>query len=606
MNDANDTALTEAEERRFDELFSPSDRLSLTHDWKQTLHEAIRAEEAGLATPSLDGEAEASNVISLAERRSLKQMAPRVLMAAAVAVIAAFGISVLMNQSVSTDSELVQAPLLAPELEIGAPTFGRLELPENLVSTTARESGIVGLTQDPGTQETTVFTTSDGTNWTEVATLPVRNAVVDVVGDSWVVAGDALASLVPYTNAPDDSYVPAVGVFRSIDAGASWNPIPFDIAGDDRENFRADLSEITVTQLDDTVLLGYLRESVFDTTALFIENGIVGPNDRVITVIDEDNEEVLFSLGPDIFGELDVLPSDVGMTRDQFNETVDRPNWLLEPKLAVSSDGAAFVEVDSPTETFGSAPTIGSQDGRFVTVNFTVRGGTYAPTTVLVAHVSSDGRTWEKIDTDDFDFQRVELSDSWILRSGSPGLEQSLDSGDRFDLVPVPRRGVITTGAAETDFGAAVVWLDLAQVLVPNDNVTTLSDSDYTIVFEGDDVRVTDPSGVEIANQSIFDPQTGPVVVSADLQVFVLDADNQVVFASDPSWVDTSQFFGDRPPDQFISWSTDGSDWKFASLDGIGPGLWEYYPTEAGLVAIEVFEYDGAVRFEWPAEFVDR
>lgn len=606
MNDFDDTTLTEAEERRFDELFSPTDRLSLTHDWKQALHEAILEQDPGLSSPYADGTGELTDdVVSLDERRTLKFITPRLLIAAAVLVVAGFGLVALLGEGVTTTEEVVNVPLLSPELKIGEPTFSRLELPENVVRSTAIDGGIVAIADDPDTDGITVYSTIDGVSWLQGESLPVRNAAVDVAGDSWVVAGQDLAALEPVTNAPGESLASSIAVFRSVDAGASWESIPFDLAGDERAYLTEHFTEISVAQVNDTVLLTYLQESVFDSTALLIDNGIVGPNDRVVRVFDENNDVVPFSLGPDMFGELEIEPGDVAMTRNEFNESIDRRHSNAAATLAVSSDGAAFERVSLPNEFFGSMPTITGANGEFTSLNIQVTGGSYATNTALVAYSSTDGRSWEKIGLDELNVNSEALSEDWILRAGATSLEQSLDGGAQFDPTPSPRLSAAAIGVTPTEFGAAVIWLDLAQLLAITEEATTVVADGYTIVFEGNDIVVNDPAGVEIANQSMYAIPDGPVVVSSDGEVFVIGDEGDVVFASGAAEVEVAEFFDGVMPDQFISWSTNGLDWKFASLNGIGPGLWDYYSTDAGLVAIEVLNYREAVIFDWPAEFAD-
>ena len=604
MNEFDDTTLTEDEQLRFDELFSPSDRLSLTHDWKQALHDAIRAEDPGFSKPTTEGSGEVADVISLDERRRMRDIAPRLLVAAALFVVGGFGIAALVGQG-SPTQELVNVPVLAPDLEIGTPTFARLELPDNVVTTTAIDGGILAAAQDPTSGETTLFSTTDGVEWTEGATFPMRNVELDAVGDSWIVAGEDLATLVPVTNA-DTSHATSVLVVRSADAGATWDTIPFSPDVDDRPFFTQVVTEVSVTQVDDSVLVGYLEESVFDRTAFFIEQNVIGPDDRVIEVFDASNEEAMFSIGPDVFGEIDVLPSEVGMTRDEFNETVDFPTSRLDPRLAVSTNGGSFESVEYPGNVIGLAPVVYAVDGEFVVLSLTGSGGYTTSSLSLAAYGSADGRSWEQIPSKELVRSSETLSDSWTVRSGDDGIPfQALDGSDVFEPIPTPRANLTAISVVPTDFGSAVVWLDLDQLALVDDAAMLVEDG-YMIVFDGDEVRVSDPNGVEIANQSLFGIPDGRVVVSVDGDVFIFDEAGELVVEAHSSGVDVSAAFGDSQPDQFISWSTDGSDWKFASLDGLGAGLWQYYATEGGIIGLETLEHDDAVLFEWPAEFVDR
>lgn len=606
MNDFDDTTLTEAEELRFEELFSPSDRLSLTHDWKQTLREVIPTEGSALFDTTTEGGEGSADVINLDERRGLRALAPRLLIAAAFVAIVGFGIAA---RGGSSSNEVVNAPVLAPELEIGTPTFSRLELPDSVVFTNTIDGGIVAISQDPDTEESTLFSTTDGVTWIQGETLPVRNAVVDAAGSSWVIAGEEIATLAPLTNAPGESIATNVAVYRSLDAGISWEPLEYSPEREDQEKyFSVKMSDVAVTQLDDKVLVSHVSEVVFDSTAFMVDNGVVGPDDRVVEVHDDNFSRVFFSLGPDVAGALNVDPSDLGMTQAEYDRIVGSPLWIDE-HLALSAGGQTFESVPLPTDFGVGAPLIDSQNGEFLWANVRITAGTVVPSAPggsvdLSVYRSEDGRSWDRLDLDDLYIEEV-ISESWILREESERLEQSLDARRRFDLVPVPQSGVIAMGVVPTDFGVAVAWLDLDRILTLPE-ATTIVEGDYTIVFEGDGVRVTDSSGVEVGTQSVPGIPEGPVVVTPEGRVFVLGDDGELVVSTSDVPADVTAFFGDEAPDHMISWSTDGTDWKFASLDGIGPGLWDYYSTEAGLIAIETFDYEDAVVFDWPEEFVDR
>lgn len=594
------TTLNDEEEERFQELFSPTDRLRLTHDWQRTLRQAI-AEERGRTT-SADGPGAGESpatVVSLDQHRAKRRWAVPALAAAAAVLVVIFGLTSIERPAIENQ----EIAVLGPDLEIATPTFRALELPENTVAVDASPRVILALSEAPGSMETNAWSSVDGVEWTNIGTFPVFGARVLIDEDTWLITGLDAVSAQPAGDQADEMLATTFAVFRSVDGGATWEQIDApEIPQFDSPYVTTTASEFDVVQIDDIVLLQFTTAHRFDFTATARELGRIGPDDVVVPVIERSAmwPRVFFAAGPDSFGPIELTAEDLGLSREDF-EAALASNLYPESVAARSVNGEAFEIVDAPTDTTpGAIRLLLGETDQFQLWNIRSPQKLY---------VSTDGLNWEKVDFDD-ERTATRLSNEWTVRAGSSGdtLYQSVN-GSSFSQVPTPERTMAVWRPVPTEFGAAIVWLDIDSLFARSNNSASIMRNGYTIESKAGLYTVTDPQGtVMVDAQSSEGLREGSVIMTHDGRLLISDGQGAlaVEVTNDDFFELENQFLFDEveTAEQLISWSTNGSDWKFASLGDLGGGLWTYLESPIGLLGVETTKMEDAVNFDWPVEVV--
>ena len=609
MTDQNDRdTLTEDEERRFADLFNQPNRMTLNPGWDDALRNAIREANALPLLESRDdtGETEAADgegdgdgaapVIDLATERARR--AQPIWFAAAAAVLVVVGLAaVVLNRSGTDTVPLEEIATLSPSREIGTPSFTRIEAPAGTAQLATVDAGVAALVEDEENHQTTVLLSEDGSQWSTLSTLPIVDPVFASTDGSWAVVGSRQGQRIEHPGIPGTFVSTGITVFTSTN-GIEWVELDLPIAP-----HAADTEEASVTSVDrvvaarrgDTVVISYDAIPVTDLTSLARERGLVGPDDTVVSVQATSSTFVPFATGPDTFGEIELTAEDLGWDRNTHDALVLQL-FGGETRFVASVDGAPFETIPGFEDEF--------QVGLFLRVD--EAGFSYLVATGLdfTTFRSSDGVTWTESDQDR---GLIDVDERWQVTQ--PGfdptgrdIEQSLDGGP-FRPIPVPPGGdVNSTSFTTTEFGGAVLWEDER---VPFRLDGTLERDGFTIDFVGNgNFTVTAPDGEVLAdNQSTARVPDGRVVVdhSGFLQVFDESGERLLLLDIEDLLRNLNEVEDWR---RFIGWSTDGEDWRFASFEAIGFGLWGLDTTDAGLVAIDIINFDQAVFIDWPEEVI--
>ncbi len=594
------TVLTDEEEQRFQELFSPSDRLQLTHDWKRSLRDAITEERGEDATNYAVGDSgSGASVVSLEEHRAKRSWAGPTLAVAAAVMLVIFGLTTI-DRPMAESEEIA---VLGPELEIATPSFRTLELPENTVAVDASPRVILALSEEPASLETNVWSSVDGVEWTNIGTFPVFDATVLIDEDTWLITGFDAVTAEPAADQVDAVLGTNFAVLRSVDGGATWEQIDAPgIPQFDSPYVTTTASAFDVAQVDGIVLLHFTMEHRFDFTSTARELGRIGPDDVVVSVVERSGfwPRVFVAAGPDSFGPIELTAADLGLTQEEL-ESVQTSNLNPVSVAARSVDGEAFEIVEAPTDTTpGAIRLLLGQTDQFQLWNIR------SPQKI---YVSTDALNWEKVDFDD-ERTTTRLNDEWRVRAGSSGdtLYQSVN-GSSFSQVPRPDRSMAVWRPVPTDFGAAIVWLDFDSLVARSTTFASIERNGFTVESKTGLYTVTDPEGnVLVEAQSDEGLREGPVIITHDGRMLISDGQGSLaVELTDEDFFELeNQFLFDEveTAQQLISWSTNGSDWKFASLGDLGGGLWNYLESPIGLLGVEMVEMEDAVSFDWPVEVV--
>ncbi len=599
----NDTLTTE-EEARFNELFGPTDRLQLTHDWKRLLDDAIVAERLATGSPvDVAGTSGAfdADIVDLTSEREHRRNPVRMLAIAAAGVLIAGLAAFVAINAASTDTDGVQElALLGPDREIAPPQVATSELPEN-TTLVVDDDDTFALSEADGT--TTLLRSSDGTDWIEVGTADVVDAVFAIDGDRMAIAGAAPAGLVDQPGVPGVQIATELVVFVSDDAGSSWTSLDVALPDAAFPNATEDVPEgafmaadnVTVAVHEDRTVVSYTTALQYDFTPAARELGLIGPNDRIVRINDGVSNFTTFGVGPDTFGLVDIQPEDIGLPRHAYDDLILAPDHPLS-HVQVSIDGAAFAPVADLEAERHLNPTVSSDEQGFYYVG---------STSWVRVYRSEDGTNWELINVEDLVEalgETFEVTTDWSVAYdvGTRQVSQSLDGGS-FRPVPVPDTGLLAADVVETEFGAAVVWQDInaaANAIAP----AVIERDGFTIEqnFQGS-FTVTDPNGnvlIEERGQTVT--PTGGVVIDAVGSMQVFDDNGERVLL-----VPDTELFG-RPllaaSTHYVGWSTDGEDWKFAELE-IPAGPWVFNDAPQGLIGVNLLDLDEAVIIDWPAEF---
>ena len=594
------TVLTDEEEQRFQELFSPSDRLQLTHDWKRSLREAINEERGVDAASYVAGDGgSAASVVSLDEHRAKRSWAGPTLAVAAAVMLVIFGLTTI-DRPVAESQEIA---VLGPEFEIATPSFRTLELPENTVAVDASPRVILALSEEPGSLETNVWSSTDGVEWANIGMFPVFDATVLIDEDTWLITGFDAGTVEPAADQADAALGTSFAVLRSVDGGATWQQIDAPLIPQFESPYVTTTArEFDVAQVDGIVLLHFTMEHRFDFTSTARELGRIGPDDVVVPVVERSGfwPRVFFAAGPDSFGPIELTAADLGLTQEEL-ESVQTSNLDPESLAARSVDGEAFEIVDAPTDTTpGAIRLLLGKTDQFQLWNI------LSPQKI---YVSTDGLNWEKVDFDD-ERTTTRLNDEWTVRAGSGGdtLYQSVN-GSSYSQVPTPERTMAVWRPVPTEFGAAIVWLDFDSLVARSTKSASIVRDGYIIESKAGLYTVTDPQGnVTVDAQSDEGLRQGPVTITHDGRMLISDGQGSlaVELADEDFFELENQFLFDEveTAQQLISWSTNGSDWKFASLGDLGGGLWNYLESPIGLLGFETTKMEQAVSFDWPVEIV--
>ena len=358
------------------------------------------------------------------------------------------------------------------------------------------------------------------------------------------------------------------------------------------------IREFTLATHDDTVAVLYDHAVFVDLTAMMRDAGVIGAEDRVIFVQDGEFGVAPFVVGPDRIGPIDVEPSDVGTTRAGWNELLAEVTGSRYGLEIDTGDGFTTVDLPGPMggDPFGlgawSAAMLAADDLGFIVSDFLGRD-TYR---------STDGRTWTETDLDP---AASELGGVWDISSDDRGdLVQSIDGGP-FRPIPVPTETTSVAAFTPTEFGGAVVWQDVPSI-VRGFLDAEVRQNGWTITESVAGGRTfTSPDGESFApGNGVGEFDGGWVVtdIGGTVQIFTDDGERVVLAEFDDFRVDVD---GLRPSEQFIGWSTDGADWRFAEIEALEPGLWSYEATTDGLVGVERTRTEQAVIIEWPDAFTN-
>ncbi len=598
MND--DTLqLTPDEERRFASLFDEPTRLDLTADWERTLRAAIDGLDTG---PSDDDEN--VEVLDLTAFRARRQpRSSRWLAAAAAAVAVIVGVVAVGLRGVDTGPEQVE--VLSPTRQIAAPQVRDLALPADTAFVTVAGDDIVALTELDGV---TTINVRSGETWTSAAELPVTEAQFVVDGDRWIVAGADTGTRLERPGVDGTFLTTAIALATSDDEGATWRTeriVPQEIAVRDEivldafpEGSRTVIRDFTLAAHDGTTAVLYDSTVHVDLTATARAAGLIGPDDEVVWVQDGGFGVSTFVVGPDRTGSIGIEPEVVGTTRAGLNELEAEVNGSRHRLVVADENGLETVDLPGVlgNEPFEQgewrASSLTSDDDGFVVSDLLGRA----------AHRSTDGRSWTETDLDG---AATSLPGGWAIEQGPDGeIRQSID-GRPFTRIPVPTETTTVAAFAPTEFGAAVVWQDIPSIVRGLLDARVERDGWTIEQSVAGGLEFTSPGGETFVRPNgVGEFDGGWVVTDLAGTVQILDAAGErlVMAEQDDLRVEVD---GLRPSEQFVGWSTDGDDWRYAEIASLEPGIWNYLSTPDGLLGIEMTRTDRAVLIEWPAAFTE-
>ena len=650
--DAHGGALSPAEELRFNELVDTYAQLQMTANWRErfldmangdTLVQELAPNSPPIADPS---EEFVLDLVDLTEAPQPKRALPRVLVAAAVLLVAVLVASSLFTSQGSSTETL---PLLSESARVGPPTITPLNLPDGTFSTGQAANGaLLAFAETDIASGTRVYLSTDLQTWEEAASLPVSLGMsglgtFQVSEDVWYIVGGDPNTLVPIGQGELGLLPTDLVAFSSADSGETWTEIDISLGQTtltDSSGEQVDLpfSHRTVVPfsmgiaiVEDQVLVSYNTWIDTDWTALARSAGVVGDDTVVISRLDGDFSVV----GPEGVGDIVFTAEDLGIGEEVFAELFAQgrngePVEVLQRSVA----GEPFAPVDIPgsqilgfTLTSPFALDVFNLDEQFLLVG---REG-------ADAYVSDDGLNWtetddsawtelfndsvggEFVDTDEWSVQAS--AESVRFLNGTPGLNgitfidlaasdvvvrQSVDGGP-LSPVPVPDREADADLGFTTNFGGAVVWQDYDAPQIP-DQSAVVEDNGYT--FETSvigNLTVTDPTGAVLVNERAMDvAPEGRVVVDAFFDIMVFDEDGRLAASTsfEELFVERIGNGGDgEEPARYISWATGPDEWQFAPLEGLDATLWFFEPTELGLIASSLVDANQSVLIEWPDQF---
>ena len=300
-------------------------------------------------------------------------------------------------------------------------------------------------------------------------------------------------------------------------------------------------------------------------------------------------------MGPDSFGQVDIQPEDIGLPRHAYDDLVIAPQ-VPQSHVLVSASGSDFVPVQELESQRHIQPTVAADELGFYYVG---------ATDWIRVYRSDDGVEWTLTNLDELSealAETIVVTPDWTVGFdvAANQLTQSVDGG-RFVTVPAPAPGLTVGGVVETDFGVAVVWQDFTAVASAITQATTGHDG-YTVErnFQGA-FTVTDPNGVVLIDErgDTLTPEGGVVIdTEGNMQVFDENGERQLL-------VEPEDLFGVATTvagSQYVGWSTDGDDWKFAELEQPA-GPWVFSATPNGLFGVNVLDLEQSLVIDWPAEF---
>ena len=628
--------LTPEEEERFDALFEPQDRYSLSYDWKSQLLEAVdehraadEVDAAGITTlpPDVD-----TVVTDLSERR--RSRIPVLLVAAVVLVAVGIGTALLVGGASTSTGGLQELPLLDATREVEAPEVTSANAPEGTTAFLETANGdVVAVVEEDGSEETTFYRSASLTEWELISPpLPLVDAVAEVSGETWYVVGGDAESIVDLDLGPGTRFASDVAVFSSTDQGASWDAV--DIAIGERQFFEGAAADragdsvefptefqspgnFSIARLGDEVAITYDALTRADWNTFGRDFGIIEDDERMFPVINGSNTRDVFIVGPDRFELRTLRSEDIGLETGLLDETggqIDIRNLFFQRfpgqqqhELQRLSD-SGFVPVNFPTSdssvtVVGEETVLIADDDQFQLVEF-FSGNVW---------VSPDASTWDLLEssTDDFTDEFIDRAD-WRVRlrikdDASVLLEQTTNS-DEFSPVPLPALEAQVETGFETDFGGAAIWQDL-QANSLRSSRSVVSNNGYEFeIFDNFTVTVTDPSGEVISErQSRERPPQDSVLADQFFNITVFGDDGGVLATVTPEDLEEAFFISgiraENPPARFVTWATGPDDWRFAELTGLNAALWLFQPTENGLLASAIHDASQALLIDWPDQF---
>lgn len=595
---SNEATLTDSEEQQFAELFVPADRLVLSRDWERVLRESIN--ELQRDPTRVGGEmilGGSATVVDLAAERDARTGRRAWLVAASVLIISGMAVLGVFARNGGT-SQITQVEVLSPEREVESPTIQRSDLPQGTTEVLPADDGLVSAVEDELRDETTFWRSIDGLTWIEVATLPMTNADVYVDGGNWVAAGTAPERQVEHPNVPGLQLATGIAVASSEDDGVTWETrmIEMDVAPSSGVIGTFQPASVTVAAIDDVIAVSYLGMAVADFTTSARATGLIGTSDHLVLTADSRGGQ-FFATGPEVFGAIDVSAEDLGWTDLELAERTDQATI---PTLAVSQSGGDFTRADVVFDGLGFPTVVVNSDHEFEYGGLNI-GSESGPVPQLFS--STDGVSWEAVPVASLGVVgEVEASARWSLGYSLETGEavQSLDGGE-YQPIPVPSEDVRATGAYRSSFGAVTFWQEgsLASGEVEVDGyVMETSVTDTFSVVAPDGTALVE--GRSFYARSDFDES---VVIETGGSVLLFDDEGQrlVLFGVDD--VPEPVFAAGAP--QFVGWSTDGQDWRFARVEGLQGGLWLYHALDGGLFGVDVLDPVEGVVIEWPSEMVD-
>ena len=648
------STLTPEEEIRFDELFAPSDRLALSHDWAGQLQAEItktRPQAAPNYAPSEDGETPILLSDELHAKRSDRDAEERpsrlpfAMAACLLLVVLGVGFVALQPDRASDQITLIPASQQVP-----APEFSDVAIPEGTTSIGQTSDGTTVAVVPQREAGVTVLALSDDLEtWTETTPIPVVGfdsfdfLAVDTSTDTWFVVGGDPDTLFDAGLAPESQNLATdLLVFSSVDRGQSWTEIEAEFATNDFErthgqplpSFSAETPLLgSMAVLGDRLLVLVESTTLTNWTEAARSAGIVDNDTQVFLsgappFPGEEDEQTFQAVGPEGIREVIITADDLSLSEEAFDElklglffSPPGPNDDLDAsafRFFLSEAGSPFERASDPR--IGPFPSVFTQGERFVAQSETP--SEFSDEFLRRVRVSTDGTSWSKSDDDTpvhelvyaltlqdvpQEFGNVIDGDLWGLRiePGSEGavrLEQSNGGNTAYSLAPAPEADLQPELAFTTDFGAAVVWQNPALEVPP---VATVVENGWT--FEARltsfTFTLTDPEGNQSGNRSLFGSSFDNVVIDENLTVWVFDDDGSELASFSFDEVGTAALRTESEIQRVVSWATGPNDWRFAELEGLSISFWIFQPIDQGLLATAPDDPTEALLIEWPDEF---
>ncbi|NNE95373.1 MAG: hypothetical protein HKN24_05040 [Acidimicrobiales bacterium] len=577
-----ETEFTDREETVLRTLFTQGGAPTFGPDWREQLAALVEAESQPSSPPAaplsiLNAEGQVVTTTA-AEPRSR-----RALVAAAAILSVIVGLGVIQLAGGGGEPELLE-----PASFVSSPILSPVQIPEGTDRLTPLDPvGVVALRGSDPDSPTEILISDNGSDWIEVASLPVSDAIADFSTERWVVVGGDTATPQPSVESLTATTLASrLVILVSEDRGSTWQSTTFEPEASGQASItQFPMADSLAIAGDGTVLVGVSYSSEIDLTTPARELGLVGPRDRVVRATFTETRFGPYSVGPDVVGEL--AQEDFG--RDELGLSADQYEMFVTGNDVVPLEGSAFaiLEVSPDGEirelagpgrantTYFVPPTLSSIDGAV----YGLRGG---PNGFETWRLTSD-RTWDRTD---LPRQVLVENGDWIVGTkpdSASGIEMSLDGGSSYRDFPKPDERTVPVSVFGTTGGAAVVWGEEPTVLVSR-NMVTYREGDFRFewfddgtvtVYRDDEVFIEDyedfsgpQDNILIDHRNnilILAPRTGEVVVE------VTDEEFRTALAT------TGPVTG-NPTGLAVSWSSDGSEWRYTSLDPVGPGVWSGVP----------------------------